>query len=220
MMWVLALVLGCVPQADYLKLQNQYKRSQTRVERLEADLAAQTKLSQQILADLKDLLVDLKPLIDKGVVTVEVVDGQIVIGLTADVLFPSGSADLSPGGQQTVNELARILSRRASDHEFQVQGHTDSEPISTAQFPDNWALGAARALTVTRAMISQGFPNGHISAASYASYAPVASNSSPEGRQQNRRIELVMLPDLGTLPAFQDLVNSGTQPARKRGKNK
>lgn len=220
MSWILALVLatGCVPQADYLKLQNQYKRSQNQVERLQAQVKAQENLSARILADLKDLLTDLKPLIDKGVVTVEVVDGQIVIGLNSDVLFASGSAELSSGGQQTVAELARILSRRASDHDFQVQGHTDTDPISTAQFPDNWSLGAGRALTVTRFMLAQGFPPNHISAATYSSYAPVASNSSAEGRQQNRRIELVMLPDLGSLPMLQDLTSAGSQPARKRGR--
>ncbi|HND33505.1 MAG TPA: hypothetical protein PLA94_26080, partial [Myxococcota bacterium] len=93
MVLIFSLLIGCVPKADYVKLENQYKRSQQRVENLEANLAAQTKITQQLTQDLRDLTTDLKPLIDQGIVNIEFVDGQIVIGLDADVLFASGSAD-------------------------------------------------------------------------------------------------------------------------------
>lgn len=216
---LISLIIGCVPKADYVKLENQYKRSQNRVEKLESELAAQTAMAQQLTKELRDLAIDLKPLIDRNIVNIEVVNGQIVIGLDADVLFPSGSAELSPGGQQTISELTRILRNRAMDHDFQVQGHTDNEPISTAAFPNNWYLGAARAINVTELMIAQGFSSSNISAASYASYQPVANNSSAEGRRQNRRIEIVVLPDLGKLPSFQEMVNERPQ-SRKRNRQK
>ncbi len=215
MFLTLSFLIGCVPKADYVKLENQYKRSQQRVENLEANLAAQTKITQQLTQDLRDLTTDLKPLIDQGIVNIEFVDGQIVIGLDADVLFASGSAELSNNGKQNIATLTNILKNRAMDHDFQVQGHTDSQPIATPEFPNNWYLGAARAIRVTEYMISMGFSSSRISAASYASYQPVESNSSTEGRRQNRRIEVVVLPDLGGLPAFQE-VGKERPKSRKR----
>jgi chemotaxis protein MotB len=217
--WILAFSLGCVPQAQYTKLENQYERAQREIERLKKDLATQSAFAEAMAAELRDLVTDLKPLIDAGVVEVEVVDGKIVIGMNADVLFASGSAELSPRGAQTVTDLARILARRAADHNFQVEGHTDSEPISTAQFPDNWYLGSARAIVVAKAMIAAGFPVSRLSAATYAQYQPIASNGTSEGRRQNRRIEVVLVPDLGQLPGLSTLAEKAPTRTRQRGKN-
>lgn len=212
--WFLALSIGCVPQSQYNKLENQYEKAQREIARLKS----QSAFADALEAELKDLVVDLKPLIDAGVVEVEVVDGRIVIGMNADVLFASGSAELSAKGTQTVTQLAQILTRRAADHNFQVEGHTDSEPISTAQFPDNWYLGSARAINVAKTMVSAGFPASRISAATYAQYQPIATNGTPEGRRVNRRIEVVLVPDLGQIPGIQNLGDKAPTKSRQRGK--
>lgn len=202
---------GCVSQSKYTKLQNQYEK----LEKENARLKNQTGSSgQNPTAAFKELQADLKPLIDRGLLSLEVVDGRVVIGMTSDILFASGSAKLSDRGREAVTELAKALARRANDRDFQVEGHTDNEPINTAEFPDNWHLGAERAMTVTRAMISAGFPADHLSAATFGQYAPVGKNDTAAGRARNRRIEVVLLPDLSTMPGYTDLMKDGN--GRKR----
>lgn len=186
----LLLLSACVPRAKYEAAVARNEELRGKVERLEARLAARRQTYEDILADLK-------PLVDRGVLKVEDKNGRVVIGMASDVLFASGSADLSPDGKANVAEVARLLARRAGQHLFQVEGHTDNVPITTAQFPDNWHLGAARAITVASFMIAQGFPAAHLSAATFGDTTPVASNDTDVGRAQNRRIEIVLLPDLG-----------------------
>lgn len=185
----LVLSTGCVAKSQYLKLEAENDRLRDRVERLDARLDRQQ-------AQAKELMADLKPLIDRGVLKVEVAKGRVTIAVASDVLFASGSAELTESARRDVAEVARVLARRASEYHFQVEGHTDSEPIRTAAFPDNWYLGAARAIAVAQQMITSGFPRDHLSAASFADTRPVAPNSSEAGRRQNRRIEIVLLPDL------------------------
>lgn len=186
---ILTLSAGCVAKSQYLELQAENDRLQQRVDRLDARLERQQ-------AQAKELMEDLKPLIDRGVLKVEVVKGRVSIAVASDVLFASGSAELTESARRDVAEVSRALSRRAAEHHFQVEGHTDSEPIRTAQFPNNWYLGAARAIAVAEQMIASGFPRDHLSAASFADTQPVGSNSSESGRRLNRRIEIVLLPDL------------------------
>lgn len=216
---ILALTLGCVPLSKYNTLQSQYESTQETANRLKEKLEAENALTQKLMSEFHDLMVDLKPLIDKGIVSVEMVDGRVVIGMDSDVLFSSGSAEMSAAGKQNLAELSRLLSRRAADHNFQIEGHTDSDPISSAQFPNNWYLGSARAIEVAEYMIAQGFPPDHLSASTYAWFQPVASNATPEGRRQNRRIEIVMQPNLGDLPIFQALQENAGKP-RSRGDKK
>ena len=199
-----------------------------RIDRLVADLAALTRDKSKLqgsveqmttaLADLerrraeaearvqefRNLLSRFRALIDAGKLKVRIVDGRMVVVLATDVLFASGSATLSKEGRGAVSEVARVLAsipRRT----FQVEGHTDAVPIATAQFPSNWELAAARAITVTRAMVESGLAAARVSAASYADGRPVASNDSAEGKAQNRRIDITIVPDLAALPGFDEL---------------
>ncbi len=204
---------GCVSQSKYTKLQNQYNKLEKENDRLKGTTGSTGK---NPTAAFKELQADLKPLVDKGLLSLEVVDGRVVIGMTADILFASGSARLSERGKDAVAELARALSRRAREHDFQVEGHTDNEAINTAEFPDNWHLGAERAITVVQAMVSAGFPSDHLSAASFGPFAPVGTNETAAGKARNRRIEVVLLPDLSTMPGYTELMN--TSNARKRRK--
>ena len=96
------LASGCVPAAKYQKVVDENTKLSTRVDNLQAKAQARLKA-------LKDLLEDLKPLIDRGLLEVEIVDGRVVIGMTADVLFPSGSATLSADGKRNIAEVATAL---------------------------------------------------------------------------------------------------------------
>jgi chemotaxis protein MotB len=204
------LASGCVPAAKYQKVVDENSRLNTRIDNLQAKAQARLKA-------LKDLLEDLKPLIDRGLLSVEIVDGRVVIGMTADVLFPSGSATLSSDGKRNIGEVAQALKRRHLSQNFQIEGHTDNDPINTPEFPDNWHLGAARAITVLEYMVDQGFPSDRISAATFGETQPVAPNSSGTARGQNRRIEIVVLPDLNDLPGSKQLLEAVGKAARPRG---
>ena len=184
---------------------DQNARLETRVDNLQARAQAR-------LAALKELLEDVKPLIDRGLLSVEIVDGRVVLGMTADVLFPSGSAELSAEGKRNVAEVTQALKRRTSSQNFQIEGHTDNDPINTPEFPDNWHLGAARAITVLEFMVEGGFPKDRLSAATFGDTEPVGGNKA-----QNRRIEIVVLPDLNDLPGSKQLLEAIGKPTRPRG---
>jgi chemotaxis protein MotB len=146
----------------------------------------------------EDILGRFRSLIDAGRLSVSIVRGRVVINLPQDILFASGSATLGRDGRQTVQEVATVLAG-IQDRRFQVEGHTDNVPIATAQFPSNWELSAARALSVVKILVERGVPPENVSGAGYGEYHPVATNSTPDGRRLNRRIEIVMLPNLDVI---------------------
>jgi chemotaxis protein MotB len=169
-----------------------------------ADLEKRRAQAESRVNEFKNLLARFKTLIDAGKLKVRIVEGRMVVVLATDILFASGSASLSKDGKIAIAEVAQVLSG-IPNRNFQVEGHTDNVPISTAQFPSNWELAAQRATHVVREMIEAGMPKERISAASFADTKPVGSNDAPETRAQNRRIEITIVPDLSSLPGFEEL---------------
>lgn len=143
----------------------------------------------------EDVLSRFQSLIDGGRLTVNIVRGRMVIQLPQDILFQSGSAALAAEGRQTLQEVGGVLTELA-DRSFQVEGHTDDVPIATPRFPSNWELSSGRAMSVIAVLLDSGVSPSNLSGAGYGEYQPVASNDDAEGRQLNRRIEIVMLPNL------------------------
>lgn len=208
--------------------QDKVKDLNGRIDKLLADMAAVTKDKSRLQASVQDMTTALaelekrraeaearvqefkklldrfKKLIESGKLKVKIVEGRMVVELATDILFASGSATLSKDGKAAISEVAGLLAS-IPGREFQVAGHTDNVPIATAQYPSNWELAGARAITVVRTMVSSGMPAERISAASYADTKPVAANDSNETRAQNRRIEIVVVPDLSTLPGSEEL---------------
>ena len=174
-----------------------------------ASVEKQQKEAEARVAEFKSLIQRFKSLIDNGTLRVKMVDGRMVVSLGADILFPSGSAGLSPEGRKTLVDVAKILG--GVDRKYQIEGHTDNVPIRTAQFPSNWELASARAITVVETMIDAGVKPERVSAASFADSRPVQKNESFDGRKSNRRIEIVVLPDLSTLPGFDELQKLDTK---------
>ncbi|HEX3777670.1 MAG TPA: OmpA family protein [Polyangiaceae bacterium] len=137
---------------------------------------------------------------------VEVRNNRMLIQLPGDVLFDSGSDKLKPEGQKILMQVAEVIRSDAdlSKRRFQVAGHTDSKPLAGGPFKDNWGLSAMRARSVALLLTSQPDKNGiggglnpaNWSAAGYADTDPVASNDTEEGRAKNRRVELVVQPDV------------------------
>ncbi len=169
-----------------------------------AEAARREREANARIAEYKAILAKFQSLIDAGRLKVKVVDGRLVVELATDILFGSGKAELSESGAAAVREVAAILATLPG-RRFQVEGHTDDVPIATARFPSNWELASARALSVVQTLIAGGMAPDQVSAASYASHRPVAPNDSPEGKAANRRIEIVMIPDLSQVPGFAEL---------------
>jgi chemotaxis protein MotB len=135
---------------------------------------------------------------------VQVRNNRMLIQLEGDVLFESGSDKLKPAGQEVLLKVAEVVRADAdlSKRDFQVAGHTDGKPLSGGQFKDNWGLSAMRArsvlvlLTTPVADKGGGLDPAHWSAAGYGSTDPVAANDTDEGRKKNRRVELVVQPNV------------------------
>lgn len=116
----------------------------------------------------------------------------LVISLREFGFFDSGSATLRPSALPAVDRIASILAVRTC--RLRIEGHTDNVPIHTAHMASNWELSTARATELVRLLIVRyGFSPDRLSAAGYAEYHPIASNSTPQGRAQNRRVDVVIL---------------------------
>jgi chemotaxis protein MotB len=177
------------------------------VEEMEAalnELARRQAAAERRLADYKDLLARFKSLIDAGQLRVKIVDGQMVVELSTDILFDSGSAALSKDGKAAISEVGEVLAG-IEGRRFQVTGHTDNVPIATAQYPSNWELASARAITVVKQLIEAGLAPEQVSGASFGETQPISDNETKEGRAANRRIEIIVVPDLSTLPGYEEL---------------
>ena len=173
------------------------------------ELARRKAEADKRITEYKNMLARFKSLIDSGKLKVKIVDGRMVVALASDILFASGSASLSKEGKQSVAEVGTLLGQ-IPDRKFQVEGHTDNVPIRTEQFPSNWELASARALTVLKTMADAGLPAARVSAASFGDSKPTSANDNAEGKAQNRRIEIVVVPDLSSLPGFDELQKVGS----------
>ena len=156
----------------------------------------------------RDMSAKLQKMVDAGKLGVRVRDGRLVMRLPQDVLFPSGVAELSRDGELALMEVAVIL-RQFPDRRFMVAGHSDNQPVKET-YKDNWELSMARALVVTRFLVEAKMNAKNIVAAGYGEHDPIAKNATPEGRRENRRIEIILLPDLSELATLpEDMAQAG-----------
>lgn len=180
------------------------QRSMAEMNKLVEELKAKERQASQRLQTFRGMLERFNKMIASGKLRVRIVRGRMVVELSENILFDSGRADLKPEGQQALTEVAGVLSS-IPDRDFQIAGHTDNIPIKSARFPSNWHLSTARALTVTTFLAEHGVAGGRLSAAGYGDTQPASSNDTPDGRQQNRRIEIVLMPNLDELPDLSQL---------------
>jgi len=174
--------------------------------------AAQLEAIKQRFEQLRDKLQKLTNLGLK----VQIRHNRMVISLPGDVLFASGEDKLKDEGKNVLNAVADVIRKdnQLSARYFQIAGHTDNKPLSGGPFKDNWGLSAMRARQVLVYMISPSEsktgggaldPN-HLHAAGYGETDPIADNNTDEGRQSNRRVELVLMPDVGEMLDLKSLI--------------
>jgi len=169
------------------------------------ELRARERQQAERLQVFRNMLERFASMIAAGRLRVRIVRNRMVIELSTDILFASGRANLQPEGEEALTEIVGVLNE-IQNRQFQVAGHTDNVPMRSSRFESNWDLSTTRATNVVTFMIEQGLSPDRISAAGYADTQPVASNDSPEGRAQNRRIEIVLVPNLDELPDLSSLM--------------
>lgn len=157
------------------------------------------ELEAKRLATFRQLLSRLKSMIDSGKLKVEIRKGRMIVKLSDKILFDPGKTKLKKGGRAALKELAAVL-KDIGKRDFLVAGHTDNIPIKTRKFRSNWELSAARAVQVVKFLQKEGVDPNHLSAAGYSEYDPVGDNTNDEGRKTNRRIEIVLMPNIEELP--------------------
>ena len=166
-----------------------------------AELRRQKEAAEKRIAAYKALQDKFRALVDTGKLQVVFRNGQMTLKLPSGILFPSGSAELSKDGQTALTEVVKVL-MQFKDRRFVVAGHTDNQPIKTFEFKNNWYLSTARANSVVQYMIKEKFPAKSLAAAGYGEFDPVGNNTDETGREQNRRIEIILVPNLEELPSL------------------
>ncbi len=143
------------------------------------------------------LIETLQQEISSGQIRVERMLDSLRVDLVNEILFDSGESTLKPAGMEVLDRLGEVL-EQATDRLIVVQGHTDSVRIGgrlAQTYPTNWELSAARAVNVTRYLQENvGIEPQRLSASAFSEYRPRADNSTQEGRQSNRRIEILLAP--------------------------
>ncbi len=196
---------------DRERLQREGAQTQSELEaarQREAELRRRQQQQEARLAVFRNMLGQFRSMISAGQLRVRVVRGRMVIELPAGILFDSGRAELKTEGQQVLTQVATVL-RQIGNRDFLVAGHTDNQRIGRGgRYEDNWDLSAARAATVVRFLAQNQIPAEHLGAAGYAEFQPARANDTEENRAQNRRVEIVLMPNIEELPDLSSLDSS------------
>ncbi|HEY0298517.1 MAG TPA: flagellar motor protein MotB [Arachidicoccus sp.] len=167
---------------------------QARLQHLQALLDAQKQKSEEIRKKMADALSGFS----SSELTVTQKNGKVYVSLQENLLFASGSAVVSQKGVDALSKLAAVLNLNP-DIQIDVEGHTDSIPIKM-KFQDNWELSTARANSIVRILVYQYKVNPmSVIASGHSQYDPVSTNSTPDGRAQNRRTDIILSPKLDEL---------------------
>ena len=186
---------GCVSQGKYDEAVAETELTRAQLDEKNLQLQAANAENERTHAVYQDMVHKLQRQIDAGEVKVEIRDGRMVLDLQNDILFETGRVDIKPEGAKDLDAVADIL-KGIPDRQFQVAGHTDDVPINNGVYPSNWELSTARALQVIHYLEDKGVKPAQLSAAGYADVDPVASNATPQGRKQNRRLEITLQPNI------------------------
>ncbi|MGE6759944.1 OmpA family protein [Corallococcus interemptor] len=186
-------------EAEHAKLSTEKEQLNSEKEQLSQTVQEQEAELTRLKATYEDLQDKLKKEIAEGAIRLSQDGGRLQVDLVDKVLFDSGDASISTRGQEVLTRLGGVLSK-VDDKLIQVSGHTDDSPPTQklqATFPTNWELSVARAVNVVRFLQEKGgVPAKRMLAAGYGDTRPLAANASPQGRARNRRIELLLIPEL------------------------
>ena len=165
------------------------------INELQAEIKAQNDRVSALLQSVKDALLGFST--DELTVTQK--DGKVYVAMSDKLLFESGSAQVNKQGKEALGKLAEVL-KKQNDIDVFIEGHTDTKPIKTVQFKDNWDLSVVRATSVVRILTKDyGVNPLQIVPSGRGEFMPVADNETADGRARNRRTEIIMAPRLDKL---------------------
>jgi chemotaxis protein MotB len=177
---------------DRLQAENQDLAHQVEQERI----AREARIAQ-MKSTYDELVQKMETEIQRGEITISELQGKLTVNMVDRILFDSGTADIKPAGLEVLKRVGDIL-KEVADKDIRVEGHTDNVPISPRlqqSFPSNWELSTARATNVVHFLQDRiGIAGERLSACGFSQYSPVAANDTPEGRAQNRRIQIELVP--------------------------
>lgn len=197
--------LGLKAQIDELtvskqKLTQDVDSCQTSLKATENELQqtmAQVEQEKQVQnATLEQMQAAMKAELDSKQMTIQELEGKLTLSMVEAILFDSGKSVVKKEGRDALKKVAEVL-KGVSDQDIIVAGHTDNVPITSklaATYPTNWELSAARAISVVKLLEADGVDPKMLMAAGFSEFRPVADNSTPEGRAQNRRMEIILMP--------------------------
>lgn len=166
-------------------------------DRLAQEKEKREKELQAAQATYGELIDKMRSEISRGEVTISELQGKLTVNLVEKILFDSGSAEIKSGGKEVLSRVGTILNE-VKEKEIRVEGYSDNLPISPrlqSTYPSNWELSSARAISVVQFLRnSLNIPGERLSASGFAEFRPIADNSTPEGRAQNRRIQIILAP--------------------------
>lgn len=167
-----------------------------KVRELETILANKDKAVQDLKNRVSNALLNFK----ENDLTVNVKNGKVYVSLAEQLLFGSGSIEVDAKGVGALQQLAKAL-KDQKDIQIMVEGHTDNVPISkkSTYMQDNWDLSVMRATAITKILTKGGVSPNQITASGKGEYLPLTANDSPQGRQKNRRTEIIITPNLDEL---------------------
>jgi len=184
-----------VSQVRGEELVDTLERREAELEVTAAALVSQSRAVDELQGTYEGLLGDLEEEVARGQVEISQLRDGLRLGVAQEILFASGSAELSPQGAEVLRTVTQRLA--GLDYSIAVEGYTDDRPISEAlskRYPSNWELAGARAAQVVRLFASGGIDEERLTAVSRGETHPVADNATAEGRARNRRIEIRLRP--------------------------
>ena len=215
---VFVLLPACVSKTKYLEKEGNLEDLRVKYKNLEDEklqisrdlekLRSELEERESVIEEQKTVINELdetkrriessmKEQIEAQEIKIEEIEGKLRVTFVDKILFDTGSVEINPRGKEVLLEIAGSLKENERQGML-VEGHTDNVPMGAVlkdRFPTNWELSTARATAVVRFLQeSGGLKPERLSASGYSYYQPVASNDTVEGRSQNRRIEIILLP--------------------------
>ena len=191
---------GAIQQRLQEQMDQSNQEAEQRLKRLALEKEQEIRQLQDAAETYKKLSEDLAKQISEKSVTIEQFKEKLTVRIVNKILFPSGRATINAEGRKVLEKVGAGLKENLEGRHILVEGHTDNVPIGPDiidQYPTNWDLATARAVNVVRHLQEAvKIPAAKLSASGYGEHRPVADNKTEEGRALNRRIEIVITPEL------------------------
>lgn len=196
---LITLTMGCASTKKALR--EDLARRKERIQELEKEkeaLAKEKKALEKMRAENERIQEEFQDYMVKSEIEIREAQKGLVISFIDKVLFDSGRAEIKPRAYPVLEKVAQIIGNYPN-RPVLIEGHTDNVPIGSqlrSRYQTNWELSTARAVTILRYLIEKhNLSQKQLAAAGYGEFHPIADNETDEGRQKNRRVEIVIMPE-------------------------